>query len=259
MATRPRLTLTTPAGVSFLEGADAIIPGVSLSAPGSLLGALFTVTVSDTNGVLTAGGQSGISLDLSGTLGQINKDLAGLHDTEGAAGVQSGDTIVIAASDQFGDTAFASIGVFVNALQPVLTAPGGVSFLEGTHAIIPGVSLSEPGSQPGALFTVAVSDTNGVLTAGGQSGTTLHLSGTLGHINSELAGLHDTEGAAGVQSGDTIDITAVDSFGNSTTADIGVFVNALQPTLATPGGVSFLEGTDAIIPGVSLSEPGSLP
>ena len=66
------------------------IAGVSLSESGALAGETFTVTLSDTTGDLSATGTavssaSTHSLTISGSLAQVNDDLATLTDTDASA------------------------------------------------------------------------------------------------------------------------------------------------------------------------------
>ena len=80
---------------------------VGLAETGSTVDETFTVTLADTNGVLSASG-SGVSgagttsLTITGSLTQVNADLATLTDTDGVTG---SDTITLNASDSLGGAA----------------------------------------------------------------------------------------------------------------------------------------------------------
>src|SRR6185437_8642834 len=125
----------------------------------------------------------------------------------------------------------------VNGL-PVIAVPGAQVLGTGKPAALPGVSLSETGNTIGETFTVTLSDTSGLLSTTGAAGTitgasstSLTISGTLAQVNTDLAGLHDTDGTAG---SDPITLNASDSFGNAATQQqIAVTVNGL-PVIAVP-------------------------
>jgi hypothetical protein len=79
-------------------------------------------------------------VQITGSLAQVNSDLATLTDTDAAAG---SDTISISATDSFGNNANPqTTAVTVSPLVPVLAAPGSVS-IQGNTASIAGVNLSE--------------------------------------------------------------------------------------------------------------------
>src|SRR5208283_4617138 len=96
-----------PATATVQQNQATAISGVSLSETGNTAGETFTVTLSDTNGDLSAigpgvSGAGTTSLTITGSLSQVNSDLATLTDTDAAA---ASDTIAITASDSFGNTA----------------------------------------------------------------------------------------------------------------------------------------------------------
>ena len=242
------ITVTTDGPAITVPGAKVIGVGhpssigrISLSLIGpSTKGETYTVVLKDTNGLLSATGAgvtgSGTNtLTITGTLSVVNSDLASLLDTNSLVGK---DTIKISATDSLGETATAkSVVVTVNGL-PVIAAPSTVTAPHGKATAITGVSLSEPGNTSGETFTVTLTDTNGLLSAKGKgitgSGTTtLTITGTLATVNKDLTTLTDTDS---VIAGDTINIKATDSLGNTgTTTSIAVTVGALAQV---PGGSS---------------------
>jgi len=159
----------------------------------------------------------------------VNADLATLTDDNATAGK---DGIKITATDSLGQSAAAvSAPVTVND-PPAIAAPTSATLTQGKAGAIAGVAISETGSLTGVVFTVSLSDADGLLSASGKgiSGngtTTLTITGALGTVNLDLKKLKDTDHVLG---GDTITITATDNLGQSATpASIAVTVDAPGP------------------------------
>ena len=258
--------ITAPSTLSLGAGKPGAVPGVSLAESGTTAGETFSVTLSDTNGVLSAGAGGGGSvsgpgttLTIAGSLAQVNAALGTLSDTDGTAGA---DTIGLSASDSFGNHAAGqSIEVSVTA-GPVITAPGGAVIGVGTVSSIKGIGVSESGSTASEGFAVVVSDSSGLLSTSNTGGagvysagtTSVTIAGTLAQVNVALANLTDTDGTAGSE---TISLSAVDSNGGSAApGSIAVTVNGL-PVLGAPGTVTVAQGAATAIGGVSLSESGN--
>ena len=239
------------------QASPTAISGVSVAETGNTGGESFTATVSDTNGLLSATG-AGVSgsgtktLTITGSLAQVNADLATLSDTDSTA---APDTVHVSVTDSFGNTGSQNIAVTVTAPIPVIAAPASELLGQGQSAAVSGVSLSEAGAVSGETFTVTLADTAGALSATGAgvsgSGThTLTVTGSLAQVNSDLATLHDVEAAAG---SDTIHITATDSLANSATPkDISVTTNGL-PVVSAPASISVTQANATGVPGVSVS------
>jgi hypothetical protein len=102
-------SITVPEAQSVAPNTTIAIAGVGLSETGNINGETFTVTLTDsnTNGDLSATG-TGVSgsgtheLTVSGSLAQVNSDLATLTDKESAS-----DTITVTATDSLGNSATA--------------------------------------------------------------------------------------------------------------------------------------------------------
>ncbi|HEY7578050.1 MAG TPA: hypothetical protein VH855_10675, partial [Acetobacteraceae bacterium] len=97
-------TFTAPASVTVNQGVAAPIAGISLAEVASIDTETFTVTLTDTNGLLSAtgtgvSGSGTTSLTISGSLAAVNSALATLSDTDGTA---PSDTITLNAKDSFG-------------------------------------------------------------------------------------------------------------------------------------------------------------
>ncbi|WP_158746247.1 hypothetical protein, partial [Acidisphaera sp. L21] len=256
-------SISAPATVSLGQGVATPISSVSIFESGNTTGETFTVTVSDTNGVLSASGagvtgSGSTSLTIAGSLAQVNNALSTLSDTDGTA---PSDTIALGVTDGFGNSSTKSIGVSVSQLAPVLTAPATATVTQGTATAISSISLAEPNNVAGETFTVTLSDTNGLLAATGTgvsgSGTkALTITGSLAQVNSDLGTLTDTDGVA---TADTITVAATDSFGNAAAnKSIAVSVSsALTPVITAPASAAVGVGKAGAIAGISLAETGN--
>jgi hypothetical protein len=237
------------------------IGGVSLSEANVTAGEMFTVTLTDATGLLSATG-TGVSgsgttaLTITGSFSQVNAALATLADKEAAPGV---DTLTLKATDSNGGTATpGAIAVTTNG--PVISVPNA-KFISVNHATaITGIRLSLVGTPgKGETLTATLKDANGLLSAtgmgiSGSGTTTLILTGTLGQVNADLSTLQDTNAVIGK---DGIRVTVVDSLGETATpATASVTVNG-APVIAAPASASVALGKATSIAGVSLSEAGT--
>ena len=257
----PVLTVPSGAQTIALNHATAIA-GVSLAESGSTGDETFTVTLTDTHGLLSASGQ-GVSgsgttkLTITGSLEQVNADLATLSDTDPSSG---SDPITLTANDSFGNRATTQTIAVTASGGPVLTVPSGTQTIALNHATaIAGVSLAESGSTGDETFTVTLTDTHGLLSASGQgvsgSGTTkLTITGSLEQVNADLATLSDTDPSSG---SDPITLTATDSFGNRATTQTIAVTASGGPVLTVPGAQTIALNHATAIAGVSLAESGS--
>ena len=225
------------------------------------MGQTVTVILSDTNGLLsqtanqgTVKGSGTTSLSLTGTVAQVNADLATLSITDGTI---PNDTITITSGDsRTGNGAPVTINVSVNA-PPVITVGGAQILSQGVAKAVPGVSIADPDALgAGETLTVTVSDTVGLLTATGTgvsgSGTTsLTITGSVAQINAALATLMDTEGASGT---DTITVTAGDGRGGTAVpGNIALTISGV-PTLSGPASLVVGQGQSVTVPGLNLTE-----
>ena len=110
----PSIAETTPSQTIGVNQ-TAAITGVSLSESGNTAGETFTVTLKDSNGVLSATDTGGVgntvsspgtTLTISGSLSEVNADLATLKDTDSTATPPgTPETITLSATDSFGNIA----------------------------------------------------------------------------------------------------------------------------------------------------------
>ena len=261
-------TIAAAAPVLTVPGAQTVglnhataIAGVSLAESGSSGDETFTVTLTDTHGLLSASGQ-GVSgsgttkLTITGSLEQVNADLATLSDTDPSSG---SDTITLTAKDSFNNSAQQQTIAVTASGGPVLTVPGAQTVGLNHATAIAGVSLAESGSSGDETFTVTLTDTHGLLSASGPgvsgSGTTkLTITGSLEQVNADLATLSDTDPSSG---SDTITLTAKDSFNNSAQQQTIAVTASGGPVLTVPGAQTVGLNHATAIAGVSLAESGS--
>ena len=261
------LSITAPTSATVGVGEPDPISGVNLVESPITADESFTVTLSDTNGLLSVTGTdvSGLnttSLTITGTLNDVNAALGTLTDNDASTAL---DTITVNASDTNGGRATASFGVTVNGM-PVVSATSSSATLQQNQATaVTGVSISETGntSLPIApptdtsveTFTAVLTDTNGVLSAtssavggGGtvtpsNGGTTLTIYGTLVQVDADLTTLTDDDPSTAA---DTITVSATDSFGNKAAPPSTIDVT-VSPAAIAPGTLSIMAPTAATI------------
>jgi hypothetical protein len=267
-AARPEIVLTAPTETLVIHQGTTI-SGVSVTETGATSGEIFTVTVSDTHGILSAntsaagGGAingstngSGTSLIITGTLSQVNAVLATLTDNDNTPGP---DTITVTAIDSLGHGATpVTINVSVTGAPSIAVTTPQTIGVSQTDAIT-GVVISEVGATATETFTVELKDSTGLLSATGATPASdgthdLIITGTLSQVNAVLATLTANDNTPGP---DNITVSVTDGFGNAATpATIGVTING-APVITVPGAQTFDVNETTAITGVSVSESGS--
>ena len=165
------LAVTTPASETVTAGGTVPVSGVSISDPwAATASGTMTLNVSDTGGgTIAVAGHTATSsgrISVTGTLAQLNVDLAGLSYTAGAG--QGVDTITVDVLNQAGVEVTKTIDVTVNAVS----SPPPVTTGTGSDTIV--LSMSEDAYNGDAQFTVAV---DGTQLGGTFTTTALHASG----------------------------------------------------------------------------------
>src|SRR5208282_4752383 len=245
-------SITAPAAATVGVGQPGAIAGVSIAESPTTSGETFTATLADTHGLLAAtgtgvSGSGTTSLTITGSLAQVDSDLATLTDTDATT---PSDTIALNASDSNGGKATAAtIAVTVNGL-PVIAAPASATVAQNQASAISGISLSESGNTASESFTVTLADANGKLSASGSgvsgSGTaSLSITGSLAQVNTDLGTLTDTDASTAA---DTITLSAGDSFGNKA-APQSIAVN-----VTAQSGTPSITAPAAATAGVSIAE-----
>jgi hypothetical protein len=158
------LTLAAPASATVGLGNTSAIAGVSLSESGNVFGDDFSVTVADSNGDLSASGTGvsgyGTSLTITGSLSQVNADLATLTDTaQNSPATTPADLITVTASNSSGASTQAQIQVNVTGLAEGTTGAVGATGQPGGA----GQSVTAQAADP-------ASGNNQALAVGGNGG-----------------------------------------------------------------------------------------
>jgi hypothetical protein len=226
----PSITAPTSAPVGSNQASP--VSGVSISESPAISGETFTVALADTSGILSAtgvgvSGSGTTSLSITGSLSQINSDLATLTDTEAT---NAPDTITINTVDSYGGKAGPTQIAVIVQPPPTISITGlqnGLLNLQTNQLTgYNGISISQTGSTAGETFAVTLADSVGMLSAntaiaggGGtvtslNGGTTLEIAGTLSQVNSDLQTLTDNAPSA---LGDAITVDVTNSLGAAAT------------------------------------------
>ncbi len=264
-AAPPDPVVTVPAAASVTQNGTVAITGVSIadawgaSNPGSL-----TLTVSASNGDVTMLNASGSKLagsgtgtiQVSGTLAQINAELATLSYTAGTASgtidVDIWDQAGVEGNKSFEMTATAptssgsgssssgsSSSSSGPAPNPVVTVPPSATVATSSTVALSGVSIADAwAAAASGTLALNVTATDGTVTMLGANGSALtgsgtsaiHVSGTLSQINAELSTLTYTAGSATGNGSATVDIW--DQGGVEATKSVAVTIDKPVTTIA---------------------------
>ncbi len=269
--------VATPGSLNAGTGATTAVSGVSIE---DSQGGTITVTVSDSTGLLstqaesgvTATGENSTALTLSGTVSELNTELATLAYKAGStAGT---DWLWVSANDPDNGQGLGSVVVTTSLGStsstgtgtPVVTAPG--SLTGGTSAVTAVRGISVADSQGSSTITVVVSDSTGLLntgtvsgvTAKGENSTALTLTGTVAELNTELASLSYTGGSAAGT--DWLWVAANDPDGKQGLGHVVVTTTAASttsappstPVVATPATIKTSTGAVAAVSGVRITD-----
>ena len=248
-------SIALPTSESVTTGSTKAITGVSItdafaaSNPGTLAlnvsASTGDIAMTSANGTALSGSGTH-TISVSGTLAQINADLATLTYTAGTGA--GSDSISIDVWDQAGLEADESIPVTVTAATvtpptttttpagPSIALPASENVHAGSTSAVSGVSVTDAfaAANPGAMVLnvsagsgdIAMTGANGAALSG--SGTqAMSVSGTLAQINADLATLTYTAGSS--DGSDTISINVWDQEGLQTTKTIAVTVSGNPP------------------------------
>ena len=134
--------ITVPSGTQTVPlGTQTPLSVISVSEDNSAPGETFTVTLTDSTGLLsTSGGEGTITnngsndLIISGTLSQVNTDLGLLTDTNANGGA---DNITVSATDGFGNNAIPqTYDVTVSAPPPVITSADALGVVTENYSLL---------------------------------------------------------------------------------------------------------------------------
>jgi hypothetical protein len=234
------LALTLPSPQTVTAGTTHSIAGVSISDAwaASVSGAM-TVNLWDDNGdgTISVPGQAASgSLTISGTLAQINADLAGLSFTAGTTA--GSDGLTVDAWNPAGVERTQTISITISPAAPtptgpIIAAPASERATTGSTITIAGVSVTDAfaATNPGTMVlnlnagsgSFGLSGPVGTpITGLGTAAVTVH--GTLAQINADLA--HLSYRASATSGSDSIGVNVWDQAGLDSTATIGVTVTA---------------------------------
>ena len=266
--TAPDPVITLPTTVTATTNGTVAVSGVSIADPwaagnpGSL-----ALTVSASAGSISMTGSGGNNLagsgtgtiQISGTLAQLNADLATLKYTAGSgnasitvdvwdqAGVEGNKALEVSVSaasspppTSGGSTSSGSSSSGTTASpNPVIAVPASETVTIGGHVAISSVSVTDTwaASAPGTL-ALNVTATDGTVTMLGANGSALagsgtsaiSVSGTLSQINSELATLSFTAGSTAGNGSVTVDVW--DQGGVEATKSVGVSITNPVATIS---------------------------
>ena len=218
------------------ENSSISLAGLTVadSNPGDTLTTVLTVT----SGSITAGGQTGATVTLSGTASAINTALSAATYT-GNLNFHGADTLSATTTDGGGQTSglkqFAITVADTGGITENLT--GTLSGNENSSLSLAGLTVAD--SNPGDTLTTVLTVTSGSITAGGQTGATVTLSGTASAINTALSAATYT-GNLNFHGADTLSATTTDGGGQTsglkqfaiTVADTGGITENLTGTLS---------------------------
>ncbi len=268
-------TLTAPLTATINQGAPTLIAGLSLAEIANVTGETFTVTLADTNGLLSATGTgvtgSGTtSLTIAGSLTTVNSDLATLSDTDGTT---PSDTITLNAVDSFGVAAAPqSIAVTVTPGQTFTLTTGKDTFTGGaanntifaktatltaTDNINGGTATNTLALQGGGTFNLAAPATLtniAIITAQEGQGTTAQTVTLRAGLNATVNVASDTTATdtsptitiTGAANSDVINLGAGNdtvTVGAGETVNSGGGNNTFKVTSANVGNVTINGGT----------------
>ncbi|HEY1931240.1 MAG TPA: type I secretion C-terminal target domain-containing protein [Acetobacteraceae bacterium] len=255
------LALTLPGMQTVTAGHTTSIGGVAVDdAWGATNPGTMAVNLWDDDGdgtISVSGHAAAASMQISGTLAQINAELATLTFIAGSnAGT---DGITVDAWNQAGVEKTQSIAVTINPAPtgPQIAMPASETVTDGSTTAISGVSIIDAfaASNPGTM-AVYLSDENGdgtISVPGQAAASLLTVTGTLAQINTELAGLKFIAGSKAGSDG--ITLNAWDQAGIEKIQTIAVTVNLAPPQIAMPASESVTVGTTTAFSGLSVTDP----
>jgi hypothetical protein len=173
--------ITTPATLDGVQDVPTLL-SLGIAETGAVAGEMFTLTVSDSSGLLSVIG-SGVSgndtntLTISGSLADVNATLGSLTDTDPSV---AGDQINARVVDSFGNVGTASVAVEVAPITPQIIGPTSLTIAQGASSPL-GLSLAEPDIFIGNDVVATLTDPAGGLRATAVDGATVSIAagGTL--------------------------------------------------------------------------------
>jgi len=248
---------TVPGSQSTDEDTSLAISGVSVDDVDGDIDV--TVDLSVGNGTVTAGGMTGASITLSGSVSSVNSSLAALSYSP-TADYSGSDSLSITTNDG-GNTGSGgamedtdSVNITIN---PINDAP--VNSVPGDQVTPQDVTLTFSSGDSNAI---TVSDVDGdtlTVTLGVDTGSlsVTSMTDSAANINTALDGLVFTP-AAGFEGNATLTLTTSDGAAADVVDTVNINVTGINdpPVITAPGTASIDEdATDTVLSGVSISDP----
>ena len=166
------------------ENSSLSLAGLTVADSNS--GDTLTTTLTVTSGSITAGGQTGATVTLSGTASAINTALSAATYT-GNLNFHGADTLSATTTDGGGASSGLKQFAITVADTAVITEnlTGTLSGTENSSLSLAGLTVAD--SNSGDTLTTTLTVTSGSITARGQTGATVTLNGTASAINTALS------------------------------------------------------------------------
>ena len=249
-------TIAAPSSVGLNENAAFAFTGanaISVADPSGTAESLSLsilhgkLTVATTTGLTVTGNGTGTVI-LSGSLANLNTDLATLSDSP-TAGYTGGDTLSLSDKDTADNLVGTnSVSMSISNPVPIITSPASIIATDNSAFAFTGSAAISVADMAGTAEQMTLSVLHGKLTATTTAGLTvtgngtgsLTLSGSLASLNTALATLSYT--AASYTGPDTLSLSDKDtSDGITGTAAVSITVNAPPPTITNPASVNAFE------------------
>ena len=237
--TTPEETPLTLIGLAFAD-LDSVTLTVTVSLPAEA-------------GVLTIDDETGTTIERTGTLAELNTWFAAFLYTPADEYEGSFEITIIA--DDGNTSRESSVTVAIEATNdpPVLTIPADVAVAEDNTLSFAELGLAVSDVDSDSL-TVTLSTSNGTLTKGAQTGSSLDLTGTPEELTTELSTL-DFAPTANFNGTASIRVSVVDDE-HTLVRSWQITVNAVNdaPTLSLPTGVTMVEDTTTTIASIEVAD-----
>ncbi|MFT5525144.1 MAG: hypothetical protein ACI9HK_003110 [Pirellulaceae bacterium] len=249
---------TVPGSQSVDEDNSLSITGVSVSDVDGNVNV--EVDLSVDNGTVTAGGQTGASVTLSGTVSAVNADLAALT-YDPTADYFGSDTLTITTDDlgntgggSLTDTDTISISITPVDDSAVVTLPDGQSTRQDTDLVLSAangnpITISDVDTD---FLSITLDPQNGTLNG---SSVPITFQDTADGINAALDGL--TFSPTPGFEGDVAIVVTSSDFNSTTQVTLAIIVSGINdpPVITAPGTDNVDEDQTLTITSVSISDP----
>ncbi len=266
------LTVSAPTSANVKLGAATALGPISLSESVAAADDVFTVSMSDTHGLLSMS-QHGLAsvfvngsgaLVVEGSLADVNATLQTLTDLDQQA---AGDTLTIQVADSYGNHASATGVAISETYAPTISGTVSGQQTISEAPLTPFAQVTVGDANPEAADTLTISLTGGGTLSGkglvGSDGS-YSLTGSAGTVTQNLEALVFTPsaGAAGTQHTTTFTLTDSSTGTTAIAVDATTTVTDTDPVgplvLSAPGStIELTQAQATAVPGISLAEGGA--